>query len=654
MKVAIASTALLAALATLVAAGDTAKFEIVPGPRSMSDAEKAIAPDPAKGAEHGVVLLEETDRNDNLGSFHRLSYHLRAKILSPEGRALADVEIPMEKGGSDLKTWWGRTILPDGSVVELARSDLKTQSVVKSAWGERQMLKAALPGVVPGCVIDYGYVVQSEGIYSMIRFFLQRNWPVKDLRYRWSPSRSNSAACVTTRVEGKSVNLVRDHGSLLLTAHDLLPVLDEPHMPPKDEVQASATFYYTTSENPEEYWDLRAKRVESELKAFVGNGAAIKEALASMDLKPEAALPEKLQAVYAWIAQNVKNTYLRTAEEEEVDDPLEDEADNAKTVLKTKQGSGRQIDFLFAAMARALGAEASLIYTVDRTERFWNKRLKSFGQFEYTFVGVRAFGEPDASRVIVDPGSGLPYGQVPWEATGTPGLLCTAKGAGQAMIPPTGAAKNREDTHVTVSFSDDYQLLAKWSRTANGATGMDSRRWLRQLDPAERKKRLEEICRGGGAYDVDASELPGLDDPEAPLQIACDLDMGESSLTEDTGQYRYTVTGPWWPVTPEFPAPRRTHPVVLDFPTVDVLAIDVASPPGFAPKDPPPPVKLDTPFGIYRFVVAKSETGFHVDRAFALTPLLVMVEDYGALRKFLQDVENADQTSLLFERKITP
>src|SRR6185503_1915934 len=96
-----------------------------------------------------------------------------------------------------------------------------------------------------------------------------------------------------------------------------------------------------------------------------------------------ATVEDKLKAAYAWLDQNVENTLTKSAEEEEAAGQNDDDAANsAKAVLKAKEGSPRQIDFLFAGMARALGAEANVAFADDRTDRFWNKSLKSIGQFD--------------------------------------------------------------------------------------------------------------------------------------------------------------------------------------------------------------------------------------------------------------------------------
>lgn len=648
-RAAAVAAALLAAIAPLARAAST-EIEVKPGPKVMLPEEKSITADVAKGSQHGVILLEEAFQNDDIGTNAQLDYHMRAKILSPEGRGLADIAIPVERGTSDLKTFWGRTILPDGSVLELPQSELKVQSVVKSSMGSQQELKGALPGVVPGCVIDYGYVLRSDAGFSR-RIFLQKEWPVRSIRYRWVPSRYAPAAYVTSRAEGRAIKVVHDNKSVLVTGQDLDPVPDEPDMPPLDSVRASATLYYTNTDDAKEYWEHSAKRIDGELKTFVGGGGAIKDALAEAGIPAGAPLAQKLQAAYEWLGKNVKNTFLMSAEEEESDEKRDNEAYNARTVLAAKKASPRQMDYLFAGMARALGAEANIVFAADRTDRFWNKSFKSMEQFDYAFVAVHVPGASGDPLVFVDAGSGLPYGQLPWRATGASALLCSAKGSSIVLIPVPSPATNRSDTHVTLAFSDDNETMtAKWARTANGAGGMDYRRWLRDLDPRERKEKLDRICGASGSTEVSAAELPELEEVSAPFQIACDTEKSDMRITEDTGSYSLHVSGPWWPDTPEFTAATRVHPVLFKYPRADIVGIDVEAPHGFTPKDPPAAIELTSPYGRYQLSVTKTPTGFHVDRAFALTVLVAKTEEYAAVRKFFEDVGKADETTVSFVR----
>jgi len=84
---------------------------------------------------------------------------------------------------------------------------------------------------------------------------------------------------------------------------------------------------------------------------------------------------------------------------------------------------------------------------------------------------------------------------------------------------------------------------------------------------------------------------------------------------------------------------------------VDKAKLTIEAPPGFAPKGAPEPKQIDTPFGRYRRSVRVTKAGYEVDRGVGFTPLMVPPQDYPALRAFLDQIRQADQVALEFERK---
>lgn len=643
----------LTCLGPAVRAKTKTDIRIAPGPAVVSPAEAAIAPDPGRGAEHAVILIEETECDENLGLMRETSFHLRAKILSNEGRDLANVEIPYVARDGTLKQWWGRTLLPDGRVLELREADLEQQTETRVGSVELRTLKAALPGVVPGSIIDYGWVLRESGVDPLRKIALQRRWPIRMFRYRWRPTEFVVAAFRIHRAEGLQVKVTQDRESVLVVGHDLPPVVDEPMMPPDHQVRASATFYYVDPKSDaDDFWGTEAKRIERGLRFFLVRERPILDTIASWNLPASADLTTRLHAAYQWIGNNVRDTELYTAEEiEAAGDDGQDERNTAKWVLEQRAGSGYQVSALFVGFARALGAEASLVLAANRTEHFWDPGLKSVDSFDYVLVAVRAPGEPDDRAVLVDPGTGLTYGEVPWWLTGVPAMLATAKGARPIQVPPSDLRRNVSQSRVSVRIGEEG-LNFTWSKTGKGQVGFTSRRHLRRLAPDDRAELVEELCGGGDTYDVLRAESPGLDQLFSDFQLECEIETADANFDSETTRYRLGFTGPWIEPVPDLEGRAdRVHPVVFSYPRVDMATVEVASPSGFAPSgETPAPVSIDSPYGRYRFAVTPSEGGYKVERALALSPLIVPAAEYDALRRFLDDVRRADAAQLAFER----
>ncbi len=644
-------------------------FRIVPGPAGITAEEKALAPDPARGMQHALILVDETLRDDSpLGSV-LYSYHMRARVFSQEARGLADVELPFTTDTGRLVKWWGRTLLPDGTVLELKQEELKQQEVVRLGSRRERVLRAALPGVTPGCVVDYGYVFEGRYLDWWTWIPLQYAWPVKQFRYRWVVDPYTLSQYHVRRRPGLDLKVTREKGAIVLEGRDLPLFVDEPWMPPEDIVRAGAVLFYLESipaEDPNVFWAEAARRQEERVTEFLAEDDLLEKTLAGMGVPPEAGLEENLRQVYDWIDANIKDRGSMTSEEaEEVQ--AADEArqqkerksayahhrkwNSVEDLLKYKEGYDRHLDYLFIGFARKLGADAHLVMAPDRRVRYWDPSLMSLGQLPGTLVAVRPRGASLESATVVDPGSGLPYGTIPWANTAIKGLAVTPKGAREILLKHGSARDNLLGTQARIAFDPEgAAALVKWSETGTGQRGAGSRAMLRGSTPEERRERLEELCGAGGDFEIETAEAPGLEQAGASFSIACEGRIANLALDAGRQEFSFVAGGAWIPPLPDFPAPSRVHPIVFDHPWMDISTIEVSAPPGFAPAEPPPPVTVVVPFGSYTLTARPIKDGFLIKREFVMEALTLKPEAYDQLRRFLEEARRADRAPVVFRR----
>jgi hypothetical protein len=635
-------------------------LDIKAGPTGMSEEEKAIQPDPARRIEHGVILLEEYERNENLGSDNRYGFHMRAKILSPEARSMGDIEIPHDMNRGDLYDWWGRTILPDGTVLELKREELYEQIVADTGTRRVKTLKGALRGIVPGCVIDYGYIYAGTGgIILEKRILIQRSWPVQRFSIRWVPFEGRVSSFRLTHAEGLKVEAKRESGSVLVSGSDIPPFVSEPYMPPADEIQPAVTFYYIDPERDvKHFWSEEGQRLETRAKDFSALDAKlIQETIDGMKIPPGVDLEKKLRIAYDWILDNIRNLSLRSREEIDADAAADKKTKKeratlelARDVLAQKEGYGMQISHLFLAMARALGAEAHVVEVPDRSENYWDSGRLTADQFEGRFIVVGAPGAPREKSWVVDPGGGLPWGELPWWLTDVKGLLGTAEAAENFYVPPIDASQNAFESKVEMSFSAEDAVSIKWTIVAHGQSGTSERRHLKSLPLTSRQKRLEELCGSSDRLEVSKATVGNLDKPRVPLEIRCEGTLSISGLTEETGTYEFTPDGPWNGGIPIFTEPKRVHPIVFKYARIDATTIDVTAPEGFTPKGDTPSAQLGGGVCEYTYSATTTATGYRVQRRFKLSATGIAIESYEPLRRVLGHAKEVDRTRLVFER----
>ncbi|MBI3447439.1 MAG: DUF3857 domain-containing protein [Acidobacteria bacterium] len=652
--------AILVALASAIGArAEGTSFRIAPGPQAMTAEEKELKPDPAAGAQHAIVLLEETERDDPLDGYAKTSYHFRAKIFSNEARRLADIVVPFEAKRGYLREWWGRTILPDGTVLELKKDELREQTIAREDRAEARVLKAVLPGVAPGCVIDFGYVFQDRSFKFFREIPLQRAWAVRHFRYRWLPAIGAPSQYYLKKRPGVDVQVVREKNAVVVEGNDLPPVPEEPWMPPASVVRAEALLYYSgfflskTNTDPNAYWKEVVRDEEERLTAFIKENGPFDDSIAAMKFTGDAKLLDKLRVAYTWLGAHRRNVLLGTSEESEAD-AEDDETDRKKSEALEPYEKRLLRPWAIAAeyvgIARVLGAEAHLILAPDRRDRYWDPGLLSEGQLDEYLVELRGPGDPDDRAIVVAPGWGLPFGVLPYWMAPSKGLLVTKEGGRDYVLRGADPRLNVLETKASISLDDPGEARASWTTTGAGQRGFREIRRLRISSPENRKKALDELCGASASLEVSKAAAPALDDVNAAYRLECEGRQSVPGAGEGREELPLHFDGAWIPEVPLFASPTRAFPIVFDYPWIDMASIEVVAPKGYAPAPAPPPVKLEAPFGSYALSVKATDRGYEIQRAFAMVSATLKPESYEALRKFLEDVRMADRTAVVFRR----
>ncbi len=623
-----------------------------PGPSVMSEAERAIVAEPAKGLEHGVILLEEIVLNENQG-VAEVRYHRRAKVLSDDGRELANVVVDTHHD-VPLTSFWARTIFPDGRVVEMPRSDLKREVTARRTGAKSIAYKAALPGVVPGCVIDFGFSLSTKDVLSFRKVLIQHRWPTREFRLDWRPTRGLDWGYTVTRVEALAISVERLPTQLIIQGKDLPPVRLEPLMPPLLEVGAVAQLMYADPKGTDNFWRKTSADLESRLTRFAGAKGAAATILGAIPGTAEGPLPQRLKAVYDALAAKVRNTDRPTGEDAAADRDAaagadgDEEKGTAASVWAAGKGSSLQHALLLAVLARELGAEARLVLVPDRREGFFIPERPDLQQFDGVLVAVTPV--PNGTTTFLEPGSGLPYGEATWWLTGGRGLLCDPAGPRQVTIPSAPAERNGTTTEAKMAFTGDGLRTVTWTTQSTGERGREARQPARAALGDERARELAELCGKGGARTVTRAEIDDLKSPLAACKLSCAASEEAAELLAEPRELRVPIAGPWLKTVPHLDPQRRDHMVVFPYPYSEVLRLAVDAPPGYKPGEPPAPYRVTNAFGEYSMYIRVTATGFEVHRRLKLAPLLVDKDRVAALAEHFARVRREDTVELTFVR----
>ncbi|MCI0656603.1 MAG: hypothetical protein L0170_05970, partial [Acidobacteria bacterium] len=177
---------------------------------------------------------------------------------------------------------------------------------------------------------------------------------------------------------------------------------------------------------------------------------------------------------------------------------------------------------------------------------------------------------------------------------------------------------------------------------------------LRSLLEGERRLILKGYCGEKEEVKVTSSAAPDIADIAKGWHLQCEATLKAEGFNPPVAEPMLKLEGPWIVPVPEFPAEHRIHPVVFPFPRIDNTTMEAEAPDGFLPEDQPPPVLIDSEYGHYALFVHRLEHGYQIERSFSLITAEATVEEYPALRNFLNQVRRADAVGVKLKPILKP
>lgn len=399
--------------------------------------EMKVTSVPEQPGAPAVVLLREEIADDKL---HYQSVQMRIKILSEAGRKYADVQIPFDRHNVTVGDVHGRTVRPDGTVINFEGKPL--EKVVAKGRDLKVIVKAfTLPDVQVGSIIEYYYTTRYDDNRAYApHWILQHELFQRKARFRFIPydrdlilehERIGRGVAYTARLP-KGAEIKEFRGRYEVEFSDLSGFEDELYMPPDSWMKPFISFFYRAGNfQPEEFWKDEGKYWSKEVEHFVGKRAGIAAALPTIVASTDT--PEqKVRKIYDFVGTLENTTYLpeRTLNER-LSLGLKPNA-GAEDVLRQKTGDRDELVRLFVAMVREAGIPAQLMIVTNREKTFFEPKLLSWRQLDNEIAIVNLNGK----EVFLDPGTRFcPYGLLNWKFTITRGIRQIANGTQIAQTP---------------------------------------------------------------------------------------------------------------------------------------------------------------------------------------------------------------------------
>ena len=190
-----------------------------------------------------------------------ITEYVRLKIFSARGKdKYGTVQIPYW-GKSSISDVVGRTIKPDGTIVELSKDAIFAKTVTKGNGRTVKVISFAMPAVEPGCIMEFRWRKNvGEYIERYLPLDVQSEYPTDEVTFHIKPVTSQWVQWPTMRylpfgcVPGKGPMEMGDFSSL--SVHNVPAFREEPEMPPEYSVKQWILLYYEENENTsaDKYW----------------------------------------------------------------------------------------------------------------------------------------------------------------------------------------------------------------------------------------------------------------------------------------------------------------------------------------------------------------------------------------------------------------
>ena len=576
------------------------------------------------------------------------------KSLAEEGRKYADIEIPFYRREGNIVSLHARTVEPDGTIVNF-NGKAFDKSIVK-ARGVQYMAKTfTLPDVQVGSILEYYYttdlsenfVFDSHWILSNELFTKHAKFSLKPytsdympIGVRWTWNKLPAGATPPAEAPNHVVNL---------EASDIPAFQTEDYMPPENEMKSRVDFIYSEDafeKDPDKYWKKVGKKRNDQLESFIGKRKAMDQAVAEIVSSGDS--PEvKLQKIYSRVQQIRNTSYEVEKTEQEQKRNKEKDPTNVETIWKKQYGNGSELTWLFLALVRAAGFEASGMWLADRSNYFFMPESMDGRRLDANVVVVKLNGKD----VFLDPGAAFtPFGMLPWVETAVKGLKLDKDGGTWLETALPAASDSEIQRKAQLKLGETGDLEGKLTVTYTGLEASHRRVEERLADETERKTFLE-------------------DEVKEAIPAACDLELTnqpdwKSSSTALVAEYTLKVPG--WvsgagrrallPVglfaareKHLFDHADRVHPIYFQYPFQRVDDVSIDLPLGWLITTVPKPQKLDVKAISYALEANNDKGTLHLSRVLDVDIVLLPSNTYATLRKVFQIVRTGDEQQVILQ-----
>jgi hypothetical protein len=507
------------------------------------------------------------------------NHYIRIKVFTERGKeSQSSIDITY-LDPTKIKDISGRTIRPDGSIIELKKDAIFERTLVKAGGLKLKAKSFAMPGVEPGVIIEYRWR-ESRRSRLYMRFQIQRDIPIQAVRYLIKPYSYVQYGMRMITFNWPQVPLEKKEGFYGSTYTNVPGFKEEPHMPPEDQVRPWMLVFYSDEKasDPQKFWKDYGKRIHEAFKPQMKVNDEVKQAAATAI--GDATDPEqKLQRLFDYCKTKIKNI------NDDASGLISDDLDKVKEnkspsdTVKHGMGTGVDIDMLFAALATASGFDVRVALVPDRGDKFFDPNFPDGYFLTDIAVAVRV----GAEWRFFDPALlYVPFGMLGWRQEGQKALVTDSK---EPVFVPTQMSepqKSLQKRTAKLHLKEDGTLEGDVRIEYSGHSGDV----IKEYDDDDSPNQREETLSNGFKRRMSAAELSGIKienitDPVKPYVYTFHIKV--PGYAQRTGKRLFFQPAFFQRGSgPRFGTSERKYDLYFQFPWSEDDTVEIELPPGFA------------------------------------------------------------------------
>ena len=585
------------------------------------------------------------------------SNYIRIKVFTERGKeSQSKIDITY-RGQNRIVDIAGRTIKPDGSIIELKKDAVFDRTIIKAGEFKIKAKTFAMPAVEPGVIIEYRWKeIRPNQMANNVRLQFQRDIPVQYVKYYLKPAQMDigysSLGMSYKMFNGDASPPVKDKDGFYTTTMTNVPALiEEPRMPPENQVKTWMLLFYSRDKPlpPQEYWPKLGKDFYEVLKPGLKVNDDVKKAAAAA-IGDATAPEQKLQRLFDFCRTKIKNTssVLSGLTDAERDKLKKNESPS--DTLKRGMGDGGDIDQLFAAMAIAAGFEARAAFLSDRSDIFFDKNFTHSYFLRAIDVAVKVgndwkFFEPGTPYV--------PFGMIRWQQEAIPALICDPKESTFVQTPVSPATKTIQKRTGTLKLSEDGTLEGDVRIEYTGHLAVEKKVENEDDSPAQREETLREMIKSRmSTAELSNIKIENVTDHDKPFVYGFHVRV--PGYAQRTGKRLFLQPAFFQKgIGAMFPSSKRKLSIYFHYAWKEEDEIMIQLPKGYAldNADKPGPVKAGdvVDYNVWMGITKEGDE-LQLKRTFSFNALVFPASSYAPLKQVFDLIHEGDNHTLTLKQ----